>query len=123
MTNTQELGIGDQPNVTVTTFGRGLARITTDTPKARDVDFLGTAVRLQREDSVLRISLAVSSAVKVRLVPSSGTAFYINGGAALAAATVHTEDVALDIIRTWNLQTDDASGTTVHHLVLQEIGA
>lgn len=96
------------------------AEVVANTAKAQNTDVLAADFQLGGEGSFARISLAGTAAVKVKLVPSSGTAFYLNAGAALTANTVFTEDVALDTGRTWNVQTDDASGITVTHLVVDE---
>jgi hypothetical protein len=61
------------------------------------------------------------TAVKVRLVPSTGSGFYLNGGTALVANSVHVEDVPVDIGRTWNVQTDNIAGMTVSIARAQEI--
>lgn len=97
-----------------------LAEITSDTAKAQNTDFLGTDFQTTRESSFLRICVAISTAVPVKLVPSSGTAFYLNNGDALVANAPIVNDIPVDQGRTWNLQTDDAAGTTVTHLTVDE---
>jgi hypothetical protein len=98
-----------------------LAELVADTVKAQNADFLATDVQTSRATSYLRIAVAVQSAVKVKLVPSSGTAFYLNNGDALVADAVIVNDVPVDDGRTWNLQTDDAAGCTVSHLTIDEV--
>ena len=90
-----------------------LAEIVTDTVAGQNDDLFPAALQLLRDDGFVRITIAVQSAVKVRLVPDSGSGFYLNGGTALVADSVHVEDVPVDIGRTWNVQTDDALGMTV----------
>lgn len=99
-----------------------LAEITANTSKAVSTDYLAEDFQLHDAGNFLRISIAATTAVVVQLVPSSGTAIALNGGAALAANAVHTEDVAVDATRTWNVQ--NATGTAViSHLVVLEVGA
>lgn len=97
------------------------ASIVADTAKAQNTDFLASDVTLKQGASFLRIALALKSAVKVKLVPSSGTAFYLNDGDDLVANAVIVNDVPVDKGRTWNLQTDDAAGCTVSHMTVDEI--
>jgi len=105
-------------------YTRKLASIVTDTVVAQNVDFLAADFSCKDDrETMVRLTLAVSSAVKVRLVPSSGTGFYLNNGTALVAVAAHTEEIVLDSGRTWNVQTDDAAGTTVHHLHVVEVEA
>lgn len=69
-------------------------------------DLFAADFRMHRADSVARVRVAVFvGAASILLVPSSGSAFALNGGANIAAGTVHVEDVPLDTDRTWNLQT------------------
>jgi ActR/RegA family two-component response regulator len=98
-----------------------LAELVADTAKAQNTDYLAADVQLSRDDGFLRITVVAQTAVKIRLVPSTGSAFYINAGTALAANSVHVEDVPVDADRTWNVQTDDISGATISILRLQEI--
>jgi len=97
------------------------AEIIADKIIAQNANALTTDFTVHKQEAIVRITLAISSAVKVKLVPSSGTALYFNAGAVMVAATVYTEEFALDTGRTWNIQTDDSGGTTVYHLVVQEI--
>lgn len=99
-----------------------LAKLIADTTKAQNTDFLTTDFQMKWSGSLCRISVQISSNVTLSLVPSSGTAIVLNGGTALAASGLYTFEVALDQGRTWNLQTSNAAGTTVHHLVVQEWG-
>jgi hypothetical protein len=101
-------------------YTKSLAAIVADVTKAQNSDFIATDFQLEA-GGVCRVSLTISSAVKVRLVPSTGSGFYINAGAVLVANAVHTEEIALDVGRTWNIQTDDSGGTDVKHLVVQEV--
>lgn len=96
------------------------ASISADTAKAQNTDFLATDVTPKRGTPFLRITIAVQSAVKIRLVPSAGSGFYLNNGDALVANAVLVNDVPVDTDRTWNLQTDDAAGCTISHLVVEE---
>ena len=102
-------------------YGRLLAELTANTTKAQNTDFFAADFQSARDDSGCRITVAASAARRIRLVPSSGTAFYIAAGAQLTANAVHVEDVPLDTGRTWNVQTDDASGATVTILRVQEL--
>ena len=102
-------------------YAKRLARIGANAAKTQGEDFLDNDVTLKYADSTVRVSVAINSAVKLEWSPSSGSPFYLNGGAALTADTVYTELVQLDTERTWNIQTDDAGGTTVLHLIITEI--
>ena len=102
-------------------YARVLKTVIADTAKAQNTDLFAADFQMVRQDSTIRISIAGTAAVKVRLVPSTGTGFYLKAGVALVANSVHTEDVALDQGRTWNIQTDDGSGITVTHCVVQEL--
>lgn len=104
-------------------YGKLLAELTANTTKAQNTDLFASDFQPSRDDSVCRITIAATAARAVRLVPSTGTgtAFYINGGAALTANAVHVEDVPLDTGRTWNIQTDNASGITTTILRVQEL--
>lgn len=102
-------------------YSKQLAQIVADTAKAQNTDFLATDFQLSREGSMVRISIAISTAVAVLLVPSSGTGIQLNGTTALTAGGLHTFELALDTGRTWNLQTSNAAGTTCRHLIVQEI--
>lgn len=102
-------------------YARQLAAITADTAKAQNVDFLATDFQCTREGSMVRITIAISTAVAVLLVPNTGTGVQLNGTTALTAGGLHTFELALDTGRTWNVQTSNASGTTCRHLVVQEI--
>lgn len=102
-------------------YGKLLAEIVTDTAKAQNTDALGSDFQATRENGFLRITVAIQSAVKLRLVPSAGSGFYLNNGDALVADSVLVQDVPLDVGRTWNIQTDDAAGCTFSILRVQEI--
>lgn len=97
------------------------ASIIANTAKAQSTNVLAADWQPVRADSIQRIAIAATAARKVQLVPSSGTAFYLNGGSALVANTVHVEDIPLDPDRTWNIQTDDVSGITVTYLRVIEL--
>lgn len=103
-------------------YRRELATIITDTVKAQNVDILASDFQLERAGNLIRISV-MATAVSIMLVPSSGSAIYLNNAGALAANGILTETVALDQGRTWNLQTSNAAGITVKHLCIQEIQA
>lgn len=103
------------------TYARQLAALTADTAKAQSTDFLAADFQLRHEGALCRVTIAVSTAVVVLLVPSSGTAIALNGGSALTAGGLHTFELALDTGRTWNVQTSDAAGTTCRHLVVHEL--
>lgn len=98
-------------------YRRRLAELVANTVKAQNVDVLAADFQTARADSLVRITVAMTN-VLLRLVPSSGTAMTLGTP---AAATLTTYELALDTGRTWNLQTNDAAGVTVYHLVIQEI--
>jgi len=105
-----------------TNYGAVLFTSSASTIAEQGVDLLPADIRVTRDTSVVRISVAATAAVKLIFVPSSGTGFYLNAGGNLPINGVHTEDVVLDIGRTWNLQSDDVAGITTTHLVIQEVG-
>lgn len=104
-------------------YRKELATIATDTSKAQNVDWLGTDFQLSRAGNLVRITLAIDAAVEVALVPSSGSNINLNGGSAMTANAVYTEELALDQARTWNLQTPNVAGCNVIHLVVVEVQA
>ena len=98
-----------------------LATITAEVNKAQNTDWLASDFQVSGAASKVRITISLGDAVKVKLVPNTGTAFYIKGGAAFVDTAVYTEELALDTTRTWNLQTDDAGGCDIQHCVVQEL--
>jgi hypothetical protein len=97
-----------------------VAELIADTVKAQNTDLLAADITILRTSSSLRVAI-VGTAVKVKAVPSSGTAFYLNGGSALTLDALYVEEVPVDDGRTWNIQTDDAAGITVKHLAVDLI--
>ncbi len=97
-----------------------LATITTDTAAAQNTDILASDFQVKRAGNLVRITIS-ATAVALRLVPSSGTTVPIDS--ALPNTVLTTFELALDAGRTFNLQTNDPSGITVYHLVIQEIQA
>lgn len=90
---------------------------------AQNTDLLGSDFRQETPDNLLRLSLCVPVAVKVRLLASDGSAVYLKRGRQLTADTVHHETLALDCSRSWKVQMDDAAGLTWGLLSIVEIGA
>lgn len=89
---------------------------------AQNVDALGTDLTPSRPGPT-RFRICVSgTAVELSIVPSSGSAIPLNGGAALAAA-YHEEVVSFDTSggRTFNLQTPNIAGITINELVVDEL--
>lgn len=101
-------------------YAKLLAEVTADNTKAQNTDFLATDFQVTGSARKCVITAALGSAVRLRLSPSSGSPFSLNGGSSLGAAAVHTFEVLLDPDRTWNLQTDDAAGATLRHLRIVE---
>lgn len=103
-------------------YGKQLAEIATSTTAAQNADLLTTAFRQVRSDSKIRLTISVTAAVKVLLFSSDGgEALYLNGGAALAADSIHSEEFALDTTRSWNVQSDDVAGVTCELLSIVEV--
>lgn len=92
-----------------------------DRAVAQNADLFTSDFQMTREDSMCRITVCVTTAVTVLLSPEEGTAFLLNGGSALTANAVYTEELQLDIGRSYNLQTNDASGTTFRLAVVSEV--
>ena len=102
------------------THHRRLASITTAATFEQNADFLASDFAVGREESRVRISVAVTGGSRVRLLPNTGAGFNLNGGNSITGS-LHTEEVSLDPERTWNVQTDNASGTTVNFLLVDEL--
>lgn len=102
------------------TYLKRLATITTATAKAQNVDFLGSDFQVSRESSRVRVTASVTGASRIRLIPSSGAGFSLASGTSISGSLV-TEEITLDPGRTWNVQTDNASGTTVNFLLIDEL--
>tara|TARA_R110000782_G_scaffold253743_1_gene341948 strand:- start:29033 stop:29356 length:324 start_codon:yes stop_codon:yes gene_type:complete len=100
-----------------------LKKTTSDTTKAQNVNLFGVDFQLRREGNVCRISIQATAAVELALVPNSGSAVHLNGGAALTANGLHTFELYLDQSRTWNIQTPNAAGITVEFCTVVEAQA
>lgn len=98
-----------------------LAIVGTDTTVAQSTDLLVSDFSIGFPGSSIRLSIVITSAVIMALVGSDGTVVNLNGGAALVADAVHTEVLALDSKRTWNIQTANAAGVTCSMLFVQEV--
>jgi hypothetical protein len=98
-----------------------LAKVITDETVAQNTDLLTADFVPGFPGASLRLSIVLDSAVIVKLVGSDSTVILLNGGSALVADAVHTEVLALDSGRTWNLQTANAAGMTCTMLFIQEI--
>lgn len=96
------------------------AKIIADTAKAQNVDILASDIT-PKASGRFRITV-VGTAAKIEVKPSSGSAFYLNGGSALTLDAAMTEVFLFDGRggRTFNLASDDGSGITVKHLVIEE---
>lgn len=103
-------------------FAKLHAELTADTAVTPNLDALSSDFQVEREDSIVRITIVPASASTWRLVPSTGTAFSLNADADLTAGAIYTEDVTLDVGRTWNIQTDTGTADiTVNMLRVQEL--
>lgn len=103
-------------------FAKQLAAVVADKVVAQNVDFLTEDFQPTREGTRIRITLAVDSAVAVRLSPSSGSTTKIQSSA-LGAEVLETFEFDLDPSLSYNLSTPDAAGTTINYLVINEVEA
>lgn len=101
-------------------FSALLSEITADVHVDQDTNILATDFQPTRENGFIRITVACA-ACKIKLVPSAGTSFRLNGGEAVAGEGVFTEDIALDTVRSWNLQCPSLSGIDLKMLRIQEL--
>lgn len=90
-----------------------LAEVTADNAVSQDEEFFAN-VQTSRDVSILRIAVVLATAVELNLVPNTGTAIKLNGGAVLVAGALYMIDVPVDIDRTWSLTTPNIAGTTVN---------
>lgn len=104
-------------------YGTQLAQVAASTVKAQNTDLLAADFQQKRGDSKIRITIAITSAVIVALTGSDGSSVLLNNGTALVANGIHTEELALDITRTWNIQTANVAGLTCTLLSLVEVDA
>ncbi len=74
-----------------------------------------------RKDSLIRISVSVTTAVVVSLIGSDGVVAHFNGGVALTVGGIYTESIHLDSLRTWNVRTPDIAGTTFNVCTVVEV--
>ena len=103
-------------------YGKLLAEVTTSTTVAQAVDLLSSVFQQVRADSKIRLTIVVNAAIKVQLWDvGNGVGYYLNGGAALVADSIHSEEFTLDTTRTWNIQTDDLGGMTCNLLAIVEV--
>ncbi len=103
-------------------FSTLLTEMTADAHVDQDTDILATDFQPSRSHGFIRITVACS-ACKIRLVPSIGTGFYINGGKAVPGEGVFVEDIPLDTVRSWNLQCPDPLGIDLKLLRVQELSS
>lgn len=106
----------------MTRYAKQLASILSDTVKAANTDFLTQDFAPEREGTLVRITIALETAVPLRLTPSSGNSTKLQVSP-LGAEVLTTYELALSPSLTYNLQTPDAAGTTVNYLVVQEVDA
>ena len=100
-------------------FRKELATVVANTTKAQNIDLFADDFRLKHPGDLLRITIQASANITaLKLVPNTGTAIGLGG---LTASVQTTFTLAVDHGRTWNIQTADAGGITVHHCVVQEV--
>jgi hypothetical protein len=85
-------------------------------------DLQEQAVNEQFGASKFRVTLAISSEVKVQLTLDSGTTWvYFNEDSALKADSIYVFDVPVRQGDTFNMRTNDSAGTTVRFCRVSEV--
>lgn len=93
----------------------------TEAAAEQNTSLLASDFTLTRGDSKVKITLALATSVKIRIVDETAElGFYLNGGTAIPADAAYTEELLLYSGGAWNIQTDDVAGVTFNMYVVQE---
>lgn len=87
--------------------------------KSQNTDWIIDATPVG-EASQLIILVAINSAVKIQVTLDGDNYDYLNGGNALVADTLYRFIIDVDNTMTFNINTDDASGTTITQCLIKE---
>lgn len=93
-------------------YAKLLAERTEMDPIAGSTDILAADFTPARDDSIIRITIAIATAnANLILIPSTGLGegFFLKNAAVITFGSVYMEDVSLDRQRSWNLQTLSAA--------------
>lgn len=87
--------------------------------KSQNTDWITDATPVN-EAGFLIIQVAINSAVKLQVTLDGTNYDYLNGGDALVADTLYRFQIDVDNTMTFNMNTDDASGTTITSCLIKE---
>ena len=87
--------------------------------KAQNVDWITDATPLQ-EASTIIVQVSISSAVKLQVTLDGTNYDYLNEGTALVADSMYRFEIDVDDTMTFNINTDDAAGTTIRYCSIKE---